>query len=143
MQYITGLPALNLPCSLDTVGDWHHSSYDWKNIQIRESDGSVLGKWGIEKHFVKERDEYCYTADTLRACLDLLYDECFSALTGMKEDLIDNNRYTPILFEQIKIIIERLIDDNDREKAERIDAFVSKEYESDWITFKRINNIQH
>jgi len=23
MKYITGIHALNLPCSLDTCGDWH------------------------------------------------------------------------------------------------------------------------
>jgi len=49
MLYITWVYALNLPCKLNTTGDWHASSLRWgSNIDIRESTESIYKDWGIE-----------------------------------------------------------------------------------------------
>lgn len=48
MRYISGLKALNLPCSLDTCGDWHTSAINWSNIETKESNKSFFKDWGIE-----------------------------------------------------------------------------------------------
>ena len=48
MKYVTGIFALNLPCSLDTCGDWHSCSINWDNVDIRESNNSILKDYGIE-----------------------------------------------------------------------------------------------
>lgn len=50
MKYLTGLYALNLPCQLDTCGDWHSKSIDWSHPDIRESNNSILKDYGIEKN---------------------------------------------------------------------------------------------
>ena len=34
MKYISGINALNLPCSLDTCGDWHTSALQWGIKQL-------------------------------------------------------------------------------------------------------------
>lgn len=83
MKYITGYKALNLPCSLETTGDWHQSSMDWENIVFSNSEDSIFGDFGIE---------YCYsvpnhigekiaTANTLRAILDLMQTTQLRTLT--------------------------------------------------------------
>ncbi len=133
MKYISGMPALNLPCSLDTTGDWHHSCYDWTKVPFCESDGSILGDWGIERQFVRERGEWCNVANTLRACLDLMEDGLFSLAGGMKEDYIANDIYTKDIFEQA----EKLIRMSDEAKGREIDRFLEKEYELQWLDYKR------
>ena len=57
MKYISGVYALNLPCSLETTGDWHQSSLDWNNIPYKESDNSIFSSWGIEK----QMERFCKT----------------------------------------------------------------------------------
>ena len=49
MEYISGIHALNLPCELETCGDWHTSALQWKRPLMRESNGSLFGDYGIEK----------------------------------------------------------------------------------------------
>lgn len=47
MRYITGIHALNLPCSLKTCGDWHTSALKWVDITYADTESSILGDWGI------------------------------------------------------------------------------------------------
>jgi len=47
MQYITGIHALNIPCSLDTTGDWHSSWIQWKHPRIRDTEDSIFGEYGL------------------------------------------------------------------------------------------------
>ena len=54
MQYLSGIHALNLQCSLDTSGDWHQSAFRWKDLDWRESDGSLWGDYGIDEFMGKE-----------------------------------------------------------------------------------------
>ena len=49
MRYITGNYALNIPCSLNTDGDWHRSALDWEHLPLFESDNSFFNDYGIEK----------------------------------------------------------------------------------------------
>ncbi|MCD7723513.1 MAG: hypothetical protein LUH82_06135 [Clostridiales bacterium] len=49
MKYISLIFALNIPCKLETCGDWHACTLDWDNIQMFESEGSLWGDYGIEK----------------------------------------------------------------------------------------------
>ena len=49
MKYITGVHALNLPCSLLTCGDWHSPSLQWERLRFSESNDSVFGDYGIER----------------------------------------------------------------------------------------------
>lgn len=48
MKYISGVQALNLPCSLDTCGDWHTSALQWQVLNYKDTEQSILGDWGIE-----------------------------------------------------------------------------------------------
>lgn len=34
MKYISGVPALNIPCELNTTGDWHSACNDWDNLKL-------------------------------------------------------------------------------------------------------------
>jgi hypothetical protein len=37
MLYLSGIHALNLPCSLLTCGDWHTSGINWHGFVLLES----------------------------------------------------------------------------------------------------------
>ena len=50
MKYISLIHALNIPCHLETCGDWHASSIQWENPHILESDHSLWGDYGIEEN---------------------------------------------------------------------------------------------
>lgn len=41
MKYITGVHALNIPCHLNTTGDWHMSGIQWDHPTMRDSQLSV------------------------------------------------------------------------------------------------------
>lgn len=102
MQYITGVHALNLPCSLETCGDWHTSAIQWHSPKMAESDGSIWGEYGIEQgKYIPEHNEAFAVANHIRALLDLLYDGKFSVAQGMNRDFICNDTYTKEIFEQV------------------------------------------
>lgn len=130
MEYITGIQALNLPCSLDTCGDWHTSALQWVNLDMKDSSHSIYKNWGIEKcSRVPEHDGEFYIADTLRALLDLLCEGKYSVAQGAKEDFICNDKYTPVFFEQVM----KLADSNNWTE---IDNFMCREYELEWLSYK-------
>ena len=41
MQYVTGVQALNIPCSLHTSGDWHQSALTWTRLNLADSQKSI------------------------------------------------------------------------------------------------------
>lgn len=45
MKYISCIHDLNLPCSLETCGDWHTSALQWVDLHMRESDNSIFGNY--------------------------------------------------------------------------------------------------
>lgn len=102
--YITGIHALNLPCELETTGDWHTSSLDWKNVPLRESDNSPIKEWGIEGGIVlPDKREYNH-ANHLRAILDIMetgteYE--LKWLGGFRDGFICTDRYNELFFTKV------------------------------------------
>lgn len=130
MKYITGIHALNLPCELETCGDWHQSGIQWNKPQIRESDGSFFGDYGIEiNHRIPEHqgETFC-VANTIRACLDLLYEGNFAVAQGMNEDYICNESYDDTVFSLVYALHEH---DNWGE----INEFMKREYRMKWLNY--------
>lgn len=102
MQYITGIHALNLPCSLETTGDWHTSALQWQKLNMAESEGSLYGDYGIEIcDNVPENSGEFYIANTLRALLDLLESGNFGIAQGARDELICNDKYTQEFFDKV------------------------------------------
>lgn len=131
MKYISGVVALNIPCSLDTCGDWHRTSIDWKHIKLMESDGSYLGDWGIEKDiFIPELNIECNVANTLRACIDLLITGNYISSQGMKNDFICNDKLTPVLFDKVYSLKTKGISN-----WAQISYRMGKEYGLQWLNY--------
>ena len=126
MRYVTGIHALNTPCSLDTCGDWHQFSIQWERPNIRESIGSLFGDYGIEKNVQILGSESMHNvANHIRALLDLLEEGNFGIAQGMKEDFICNDSYTEEIFSKVKMM-------KDLANWNEIDRFMEKEYYPEW-----------
>jgi hypothetical protein len=130
MQYITGVHALNLPCSLLTCGDWHQSALQWERPNIRESDGSLFGDYGIEQNkSIPEHNGTFAAANHIRALLDLMEQGKFTVAQGMNNDFICNDDYTGEVFGKVSQM-KTLPNWRD------IDNFVGREYRSKWLNYK-------
>lgn len=133
MKYITGIHALNLDCSLDTCGDWHQSAIQWENPNFAESKDMFFKDWGIEPdHKIPEHDETFYVANHIRALLDLLEIGNYAVPQGMNADFICNEKYDNLVF--LKIADMQALPN-----WKEIDAFITKEYKTKWIEYKRKN----
>lgn len=101
MRYVTGIHALNLPCALDTCGDWHASAIQWAHPMMGETDGSVFGGYGIEvgRHIPDRSETFC-VANHIRALLDMLEMGDFAQAQGMRRDFICNDAYDEEIFQQ-------------------------------------------
>jgi hypothetical protein len=131
MQYITGIHALNLPCSLLTCGDWHRSALKWEKITYRDSKDSYYGDWGIEQcSVVPEHNGTYAVANHIRALLDLLEVGNFSAAQGMNRDFIGNDDYTGEVFNKVALL-------RDLHHWRKIDSFMGSEYYGKWLDYKR------
>lgn len=130
MQYLTGIHALNLPCSLLTCGDWHQSAIQWKTLLLRDSEQSLFGSYGIKQGIsIPEHNETYNVANHIRALLDLLELGKLSIAQGMNKDFICNDDYTEEIFNQVfKMRALRHWSD--------IDRFMGKEYYSKWLDYK-------
>lgn len=129
MIYITGIHALNLPCALETCGDWHTSALRWKDITFRESDDSIFGDYGIEPdHEIPDNNGKYYVANTLRALADLLSEGNFPVAQGAKEAFICNDSYTQEFFN----LVYKL---RGNSNWHEINSFMKKEYMFEWDNF--------
>ncbi|MFT9076309.1 hypothetical protein [Ethanoligenens sp.] len=130
MKYVTGVHALNIPCSLSTSGDWHQSALQWRRPRLAESSGSLFGDYGIEhgRHIPEHAGTY-NVANHIRALLDLIADGKFTIAQGMNRDYISNEHYTNEIFEKVAML--RSI-----EKWPEIDRFMGREYYAEWLDFK-------
>lgn len=129
MIYISGIHALNIPCSLDTCGDWHSSALRWKDIDIRDSSKSIFGDYGIEPgHKIPRHDGIYNVANTIRALLDLIDDGNFAQAQGMNDDFISNPVYDEEVFEKVHLL-------RSRDNWDKISAFMGKEYKMKWLRF--------
>jgi len=135
VQYLTGKHALNLNCDLLTCGDWHQSALRWENLTIRESTDSVFGDWGIERDKeIPNHTEHFNTANHIRAILDLIAEGNFAVAQGMRDELICNDYYTPLIFNMVSMLREK-------DNWSQIDTFMGKEYKMQWVKFRRENNL--
>ena len=131
MQYITGVHALNLPCSLLTCGDWHSTALQWERPKMRNSENSIFGEYGIERcSSVPEHAGTYAVANHIRALLDLLELGNYSLAQGMKNDFICNDDYTEEVFGKIAMM-------RDLPNWLDIDRFMGSEYYGKWLDYKR------
>ena len=130
MRYISGMQALNLPCELDTCGDWHRSGMDWDTPFILDSDHSIFGEYGIEHNKPIPDNQGLYSvANHIRACLDLLALGFYDLAQGMKEDFICTDKYDSEIFE--KVLMMRKL-----RNWLKINDFMEQEYRLEWINFR-------
>jgi len=130
MQYITGVHALNLPCSLLTCGDWHCPAIQWKRPKFRESTKSFFGDYGIEPCTCVPEHEGTYAvANHIRALLDLLELGNFSLAQGMNNEFICNDNYTAEIFDKVATM-------TDLPHWLDIDRFMGSEYYGKWLDYK-------
>lgn len=133
MQYLTGIHALNVPCPLDTTGDWHQSALRWEDLTIGETETSPLKNYGI---FLSDKVpdgsgglRTMYVADTIRALFDLLLVGNTAVAQGMRDDYICNEKYTPEVFRVAQTLKET-------EQWSIIDKFLEREYELTWLNYR-------
>lgn len=130
MLYLSGVHALNIPCELDTCGDWHQSGIQWQNLKLHDSNNSIFGDYGIERNkTIPEHSELYNVANHIRALLDLLEQGNFAAAQGMRDDFICNDEYTEEIFNKVGRL-------KDMVNWNAIDCFMGKEYLTQWIKFK-------
>lgn len=129
MKYVTFIFALNIPCSLNTFGDWHRDALNWKNVAILESNDSIYKDFGIETNKTIPQNEGLFNvANHLRACLDFLEQNKFSGISGMRKDYICTEEYDELFFEKV-ILLNNVV------HWENIYLFMAKEYKMKWINF--------
>lgn len=130
MQYISGIQALNMPCNLLTTGDWHQSGIQWKELNIKETENSIWGEYGIEgpKKIPNHKGKF-FVANHLRAILDMLAEHDFSNLSGMKNDYICADIYDKELFTKVYMLHSFI-------GWKQVDRFMEKEYMYKWIYWR-------
>ena len=129
MLYVSGIFALNLPCSLNTDGDWHTSALNWKNVKLLDSDKMFFKDYGIERNkTIPEHDGAFCVANHIRALLDLMEQGNFAVAQGMRRDFIDTDEYDDEIFEKVKSM-------KSLANWEKIDAFMRREYLLKWVNF--------
>ena len=129
MTYISGRHALNLPCTLDTCGDWHASALQWHTPFIRDSNESVYGDYGIEHNKkIPESNELYSVANHIRAIMDLLELERYTCARGMRDDFICNDKYTNEIFNLV--LWQRKLS-----HWSKVNDFMKKEYKISWMDF--------
>lgn len=123
MLYLSGLYALNLPCSLKTCGDWHTSALHWENIQLKNSASTAFGDYGIEKHkTIPDHSDLFNVANHIRAILDLLAEKKFSVISNFNNDFICNDEYTEEIFQKVATLLP----------DDEINNFMHKTYGRKW-----------
>lgn len=131
MKYITGVHALNLPCSLQTCGDWHCSALQWDVPRFGNTEDSLFGNYGIEYCFVVPENEGVHAvANHIRALLDLLEIGNYSAAQGMNRDYIGCDEYTAEIFDKVALM-------RDLPHWREIDVFMGREYYCQWLDYKK------
>lgn len=131
MIYLTGIHALNIPCGLETCGDWHAPALKWEKLILRDSDKMFFKTYGIEKSLksVPDHEEKYYVANHIRALLDLISEGNFAVAQGMNNDFICNPKYDSEIFNAVyKLRKDPLWTD--------IDSFMTREYKIKWIDWK-------
>lgn len=135
MYYLSGIHALNLPCKLNTCGDWHLSSLQWSNLPLLNSENSLFGDYGIEKNkIIPEHTNHFNVANHIRALLDLLEQGKFAIAQGMNKDFICNDEYTEEIFSKVVLL-------KTNSNWNEIDIFMGKEYFAKWLAFQKLTKL--
>ena len=131
MKYITGIHALNIPCSLETGGDWHMFGIQWGKPTMMDTDTAFFGNLWSEQHKIPpDFQRLVPVANHIRACLDLLELRDYINLQGMKEDYICHNDYQDLIFSQVLKM-------RSLPYWKEISRFMESEYFMDWVRFCR------
>lgn len=102
MKYLTGIYGLNIG-QAETCGDWHRLALNWSNAEFLESNGSFFGDYRIQAgRKIPQHEGTHYVADHIRCCLDMIYQQRFSLVTGMRHDFICNEKFTVEIFLQVR-----------------------------------------
>lgn len=130
MKYLSGIYAMQI-CSDDNMGvDWHYYALDWKKADIRESEKSIFGDFGLKEIFVNAIGKKIFVANQLRACLDLMECGNLSHLQGsMRKDYIANEKLNNILFSKVLLL-------KNSKYWKNIDELMSYEYMMHWLYYK-------
>ncbi|MDK6679217.1 MULTISPECIES: hypothetical protein [unclassified Aerococcus] len=129
MEYITGLHALNIPCQLNTSGDWHVGALDWTKVHTKESNKSIFKDFGIEENKkIPQHTKTYAVANHLRAILDLMDEGHLKFLKGFKNDFFGTDQYNQIFFEKVYLL-------KIKEIWEDIYQLMLKEFGIDWYAF--------
>lgn len=134
MLYVTGEHALNLPCSLETAGDWHTPSLRWEKPAIRDSRDSIFLEWGIEHEITLPNGAVYKHANHLRAILDIL-ETCdeysIKWLQGFRKDFFSTDKYNELFFKQVC----KLSANNN---MPLIDKLMGYEFKGLWLDWKEL-----
>lgn len=137
MKYISGIPALNILCSLETPGDWHAPSVNWKSLDLYESEEMFFNNYGIEKNKTIPQNIQKYNvANHIRAILDMFQLDNFAYLKEMRNNFIETDKYDDEIFNKVysmKVLPH----------WKRIDDFMEKEYMLKWISYKEYIEQRH
>ena len=132
MEYITGIQALNIPCALETTGDWHWKAISWTPLAVFSSTDSVFGDYGIEgpKPVGLLGGQEWFVANHIRACLDLIASGQFGKVQGMRHDFIGVDSYDEEIFSQVLKLKESKI-------WPEIEKFMENEYMMKWRRYAK------
>lgn len=134
MKYITGQHALNLPCSLETCGDWHQSALQWADPFMRDTSDSIFEYYGIEENIsIPEHENKFCVANHIRAILDLLEIGKYTLAQGARDDFICNDKYTQEIFDMVAKL-------RNQPNWKQINEFMEREYMREWIKYKEESN---
>lgn len=129
MEYLSGMKALNIPCKLNTSGDWHLWCFNWDKNELLNSSDSIFHEYGIEKNKKLPNGEVLNVANHIRACIDMIANSEFNLAQGMRHDFICTEEYDDEVFN----LVLRL---KDNSNWQEIDKFMGKEYKMKWLNFK-------
>lgn len=134
MQYLSGRKALNVPCNLNTTGDWHFMCFDWSNNELLNSEDSIFKDYGIEYNKKLPNGLVLNVANHIRACLDMINNSEFSQAQGMRDDYICTEEYNEEIF---NLVLKLKKNSNWLD----IDNFMNREYKMAWLNFKKKRGI--
>lgn len=135
MKYVTGKFALNLPCKLETTGDWHRGCLDWNNPEILETGTSVFGMYGIETDiFIAALGKQFNKANHVRALLDMLSQNRLMDAQGMRDAYLCCDTLTAEVFEKVLLLQKQ-------SNWKAVNCFMYHEYKGEWREFLAIHGI--
>lgn len=131
MLYITGYCAFGVTCELDSTGVWDMHRLDWEHRIEKESEGSTLGDYGIEKDKLTQfdNDTLYNIANHVRAYCDMLEDGQFNKLHNLFDLAIRSPKCRAMIFQ---LVYEHM---NKCDNYDAILKFMQNEFGNNWESF--------